>query len=238
MSNSFKFKQFDIIQVSNPLKVGTDSMLLGAWTAATQKSTSIQRILDIGSGTGILALMMAQSFPLSNITAIEPDQDSFQEAVLNFANSQFSGQIMSIQSTLQQFGAIEKFDLIISNPPYYNGTFISLDDAKNKARHQQELNVSELYEYGADLLTEKGMMNVVIPITELSEHLERAFDHDLFLQQILISTKENGEKKRAFLSFGFNDIEPIETTMLVKNASNQYSNEYIELTKDFYLKSL
>ena len=229
----FKFKQFEIIQKKNPQKIGTDSMLLGAWSAELNYS-GIDRILDIGTGTGILALMMAQSFPEADITAIEPVDESLAEASINFKNSPFSQRILPIRSTLQSFGSMEKFDLIISNPPYYDGTYKSESELRNQARHTENLAVHELYECVEDLLSENGRFNVVVPQTEVTHHLERAFDQDLYLQEILHTVKENGERKRALLSFGFEEVDPEESELLVKFENGNYSEEYIELTKEFY----
>ena len=233
MANPFKFKKFEIIQESNPQKVGTDSMLLGAWTKG-----KFNRILDIGTGTGILALMCAQKFTTADITAIEPDLPSFEEANQNFKSSIFSERILGINAALQNFDTLEKFDLIICNPPYFDGSYLSEDLNRNRARHQSELKTDELYEHSSDLLTENGKLNLVIPYAMLTEHLERAFDNELFLQNILISLSPDGTKKRAFISLGNNAIEPHEESIIVKDSSNQYSSKYIELTKEFYLKNL
>ena len=232
-SRPFKFKQFEIIQEANPQKVGTDSMLLGAWTKG-----NFNRILDIGTGTGILALMLAQKYTDANITAIEPDLTSIQEATLNFKNSIFSDRILAIQTSLQQFGSLDKFDLIISNPPYFDGTYLSEDANRNRARHQDNLRVDELYECAADLLSEEGRFNIIIPFDMETEHIERAFDQDLFIQEITHTLSPDGSKKRSLISFGFEDVDPIIDQLVVKNEKNQYSQDYISLTKDFYLKDL
>jgi tRNA1Val (adenine37-N6)-methyltransferase len=231
-SNPFKFKQFEIIQNANPQKVGTDSMLLGAWSKGNFK-----RILDIGTGTGILALMMAQKFDAAEITAIEPNPSS-QEALLNFRASIFSDRILSINSTIQQFGSIDKFDLIICNPPYFNGTYLSEQEDRNTARHTLNLPAFELFESAADLLSAEGRFNLVIPFDIETEYIERAFDHDLFIQEILHTLSPNGTKKRSLISFGFEDVAPAITELLVKDAANNYSAKYIALTKDFYFKEL
>lgn len=231
--SQFQFKQFTINQSRNAQKIGTDSMLLGAWTKG-----EFTRILDIGTGTGILALMIAQKNPTASITAIEPVKENFEEATENFKRSVFNHQILSIQSPLQQFGSMEKFDLIICNPPYFNGSYLSASPTKNQARHQTELTTFELYEHASELLTENGKFNLIIPYTELEEHLHRAFDAELYLQEILLTIDPKGQAKRALLSFGFDDVAPIESQMSVKNEFNQYSEEYIQLTKEFYQKDL
>ncbi|MEX1003310.1 MAG: methyltransferase [Crocinitomicaceae bacterium] len=233
MGDVFKFKQFDLLQTANPHKVGTDSMLLGAWT-----SGSYQKILDIGTGTGILALMMAQKNSEAFITAIEPHLPSFEEALYNFNQSDFRSRIMCIHTPLQDFSSLEAFDLIICNPPYYDGTYLSSDENRNKARHTADLAIYELYECAAELLKEDGRLNVVVPYTEEREHIERAYDQSLYIQNILHTLREDGLRKRSLISFGFDDVDPIQEEMLVKDTSNRYSKEYITLTKSFYATDL
>lgn len=232
-SKPFQFKEFQIIQEQNPQKVGTDSMLLGAWTQG-----KYERILDIGTGTGILALMLAQKNPTSSITAIEPNQKSLTEAELNFQNSKFASQILTINTSLQNFGSVDKFDLIICNPPYYNGTYLSEDVDRNQARHSNDLPLFELYETVAELLTETGKFNLIVPYEIETDHIECAFDNGLYIEHITHTTKANGDKKRSLISFCLEDNEPEITELLVKDEQNNYSKAYIDLTKDFYLKDL
>ena len=195
MSAPFKFRQFTIIQSVNPHKVGTDSMLLGAWT-----KTNALRILDIGTGTGILALMMAQNHPSANITAIEPQTDAFDEAVLNFQNSPFRDRILPINTSLQNFSSLEKFDLIICNPPYFENNYLSDNHARNLARHTHDLPVYELYEHVSNLLTDHGKFNLIIPSDNEYQHLRRAHLEKLFPQKIVRTTKPNGTFKRTIIS--------------------------------------
>ena len=232
-SKPFRFKEFEIVQEANPQKVGTDSMLLGAWTTGPFK-----RILDVGTGTGILALMMAQKFRDAQITAIEPHLPSINEAIINFKKSDFSGRILAINTVIQQFGAIDKFDLIICNPPYFNGSYLSEDTERNSARHDLNLPSHELFENIADHLAKEGRFNIVIPFENETEYIERAFDNDLFIQEIMHTIRPNGDKKRSLISFGFEDVEPLISEMLVKNAENEYSSAYVNLTREFYAKKL
>jgi tRNA1Val (adenine37-N6)-methyltransferase len=234
MSRPFAFKQFTIQQEVNAQKVGSDSMLLGAWIEG-----NAERILDIGTGTGILALMLAQKNPAASITAIEPDLASLNEAHDNFKSSKFSNQILAVHARLQEFGAMEKFDLIVCNPPYFENSFLSKDEDRNRARHTDDLAVHELYEYAADLLTEFGQLAVVIPSDEEYNHLKRAAKEGLFPSKVLRTIREDGSFKRSLISFSFNEeVEPNISDLLVKNGKNQYSDAYIELTKDYYLKDL
>jgi tRNA1Val (adenine37-N6)-methyltransferase len=160
------------------------------------------------------------------------------EAQSNFNNSPFSDRILGIEVPLQDFGTIDKYDLIICNPPYYDGSYVGENEWRNNARHNLMMTVAELYEYASDLLSEDGRMNVIVPFTEETEHIERAFDNDLFIQDILHTLTPTGDRKRSLISFGHEDVDPIQETMLVKNENNAYSAEYIELTKAFYFKSL
>ncbi|NOQ75889.1 MAG: methyltransferase [Crocinitomix sp.] len=234
MSRPFKFKHFTIQQESNAQKVGSDSMILGAWIEG-----KFERILDIGTGTGILALMLAQKNSNATITAIEPDLPSLNEAHLNFKASKFSHQFLAVHARLQEFGAMEKFDLIVCNPPYFENAFLSSNDDRNRARHNDDLPVHELYENTAELLDEHGEMAIVIPSDEEYNHLKRAAIEGLFPSKILRTIKEDGSFKRSLIIYSFNgDNEPELGELLVKNAQNQYSDAYIELTKDFYWKDL
>ncbi|MCB9222851.1 MAG: methyltransferase [Crocinitomicaceae bacterium] len=183
-------------------------------------------------------MMMAQKNPEADITAIEPDLASLKEAQLNFQNSVFADRLMAINASLQMFGAMEKYDLIVCNPPYFDGTYLSEDLDRNRARHNFDLRVDELYDYASELLSENGRLNVIIPYIEETEHIERAFDNDLFVQSILHTTREDGSFKRTLISFGMEDVDPIIDQLLVKDRNNKYSERYIEMTKDFYLKDL
>ncbi len=231
--SSFRFKEFEIIQAINSQKVGVDSMLLGAWTTGDYK-----RILDIGTGTGILALMQAQQNPVASITAIEPHLASLNEAITNFKNSKYAHNLLGIHTNLQSFGSMDKFDLIITNPPYFENAFLSEDQNRNRARHTNDLPIHEIYECVADLLAEEGTFNIIVPFDIETTHIERAFDNGLFIKRILHTKRDDGEIKRSLISFSFDEVDPILEEMIVKHSDNSYSKEYITLTKNFYSKDL
>lgn len=228
-SAPFRFKKFSIHQNVNPQKVGTDSMLLGAWSKGDYNS-----ILDIGSGTGILALMLAQQNPNSNIIAIEPDALSLEEAKNNFSESPFSKQIHGVHSSLQDFKNEIKFDLIISNPPYFENSTLSENNSKNKARHTLDLSTEDLYKYASALLSDDGNINLIFPYDLEEIHFSSADKKNLFPSKILRTKKENGEFKRTLVSYSFKNGIAEESEMLVKYSDNSYSKEYIEMTKAFY----
>ena len=226
---NFKFKHFEIQQAINAHKVGTDSMLLGALAKG-----NFTRILDIGTGTGILALMAAQNHPKASVTAIEPDLPSYEEAINNFQNSPFSDRILGINSTLQYFGSMEKFDLIISNPPYFQNAYLSEDPDRNRARHTSDLPIYELYEFAADLLAEGGEMHVIIPFELETTHVERAFDNDLFVKKVVHSISPNGTTKRSILVFSEEEVDPEVSQFQIRQNDGNYTSEYKELTKEFH----
>lgn len=216
-------------------------MLLGAWTAsiaAGQDRLDVKRILDIGTGTGILALMMAQTFTEANITAIEPNQNSFEEAASNFKNSPFSRRILPIHTKLQDFSALEKFDLIICNPPYFDGTYKSGDVNRDQARHYDDLMAHELFECVAELLSEYGRFNFIIPHLAIESYIDPMSDSELYFDHILHTKKEDGEPVRLLASAWRYDHEPDYQHMIVKYSNGNYSEAYIELTKEFYATDL
>lgn len=234
MSRTFEFKYFTVIQKANAHKVGTDSMILGAWV-----SSGYKRILDIGTGTGVLALMMAQKNPNAAITAIEPQTQNIKEAEINFRNSPYSDRIMSIPTMLQDFGSIEKFDFIISNPPFFDHDYKASNEERNNARHTDLLSIYDLYSGASELLAENGRMAVVFPEHLFEKHPAIALDEGLYAQRILKQLSPDTNVKRYFVEYSNQDKSEIAIEeLLVKDSNNTYSKEYIALTKDFHGKSL
>jgi tRNA1Val (adenine37-N6)-methyltransferase len=233
MSQPFKFKQFSIQQAHNSHKIGTDSMLLGAWVKGNFNS-----ILDIGTGTGILALMLTQKNQSAQVVAIEPHFDSWQEAQSNFLASPFNNKPQAIQAKLQDFNTMQQFDLIITNPPYFQNAYLSEDVDRNRTRHTGELPLEELYVSVKNLLANHGIFACVIPFYEEKNHLVLAEKFGLFPTKILRTLREDETPKRSLLQFAKIQQVPEISTLLVKNGNNQYSTAYVELTKDFYFKDL
>ncbi|MFK8044599.1 MAG: tRNA1(Val) (adenine(37)-N6)-methyltransferase [Crocinitomicaceae bacterium] len=230
---AFQFKQFAIKQTENQHKVGTDSMVLGAWV-----SKKFEKGLDIGTGTGILALMIAQENLGAKITAIEPNEDSCNEAKLNFKNSPFSDRIVCIHSRLQDFESANLFDFIICNPPYFVGSTLSRTNTKNKARHTIDLTIDDLYFHVSRLLTTDGNCNVIFPADLLSTHLLASKNNDLFPTEILIIENENKKAIRHLIKFSKKILPSKKSSMIVKYGSGVYSKQYVNLTKNFHSKTL
>ena len=236
MAKPFQFKQFSVAQDRCAMKVGTDAVLLGAWSALDHMPNTI---LDIGSGTGILALIMAQRSTAELIDALEIDADAYEQCVHNFETSDWGDRLFCYHASLDEFvDEIEdNYDLIISNPPFYTDHFKSRNEARNKARFEDALPFEELLTSVSKLLSVTGQLNVIIPFSEEINFISLAKNVDLYPIRILrVRGLEESPVKRSLISFTFqeNKIEVSELTIEITR--HHYTQEYINLTKDFYLK--
>lgn len=239
MSTLFKFKEFSIHQDKTAMKIGTDAVLLGAWVFLENE---IDSILDVGSGTGIIALMLAQrSFALT-IDAVEIDNDAYEQTVTNFENSNWGDRLYCYHSSFQNFAdeiaeEDETYDLIISNPPFYTDEFESENDARNKARFTSSLSFNELLKGVSKILSKKGKFTVIIPFKEEQGFVELAKENNLFLNRVChVKGNPSSAFKRSLLEFSFEDKKLIKENLTIEIKRHQYTEEYINLTKDFYLK--
>lgn len=229
---SFKFKQFSIVQEKSAMKIGTDGVLLGAWTEADHPKT----ILDIGSGTGLIGLMLAQRFPNSEITAIEIEPNAFEESQLNFKNSPFAERCQVHLTSLQDFKTEEKFDLIVSNPPFFEFTH-KVNSSRNLARQQSDLSFEELLFHTEKLMKPTTNAAFIIPHLQETQFLEVTKDLDLFPNKI---TRVRGNKaadfKRSLIRLSKEYEQPIIDELIIELNRNVYTEEYIAMTRYFYLK--
>ena len=233
----FQFKQFSVEQDRCAMKIGTDGVLLGAWTPIENNPYSI---LDIGTGTGIIALMLAQRSTAEQIDAVEIDEDAYEQATDNFENSPWSDRLFCFHAGLDEFveEPEDEYDLIVSNPPFYSEDYKSSNEQRDLARFQDAMPFEYLIEAAALLLSENGIFSVIIPFKEEEKFLALAKDYELFpLKIIRVKGTPTSEVKRSLLAFSHNEISnfPIDE-LIIETARHIYTNEYIELTKDFYVK--
>jgi tRNA1Val (adenine37-N6)-methyltransferase len=234
---SFQFKQFTIHQDRCAMKIGTDAVLLGAWTPIPK---DIFSVLDIGSGTGVLALMLAQRTLAEQIDAIEIDEEAYEQCVENFENSPWSDRLFCYHAGLDEFVEEmedESYDLIISNPPFYTDEYKSDTEKRNLARFEDALPFEELIESAANLLSEFGIFSVIIPFKEEKRFIQLASEFHLYPFKITrVKGNKTSEIKRSLLAFTWDEQITIEDELTIEVTRHQYTQEYIQLTKEFYLK--
>jgi len=236
MSKPFKFKQFTINQDRCAMKIGTDGVLLGAWTTVENNPFSI---LDIGAGTGVLSLMLAQRSHAQHIEAIEIDDEAYEQCIENFENSPWNDRLFCYHASLLEFveEVDDTFDVIICNPPFYSEDFKSNDKARDLARFNDAMPFEHLIFAVANLLSESGLFSVVIPKKEEDYFVDLALKIGLFPNRILhVKGHPNSEIKRSLIEFSFQETETITTELVIETERHQYTADYINLTKDFYLK--
>ena len=239
MSQPFRFKQFEIHQDKTAMKVGTDGVLLGAWCSLSDEPESI---LDVGSGTGLIALMMAQRSDAETIDAVELDENAYEQTVENFERSDWGDRLFCYHSSFQEFAHEmteegEEYDLIISNPPFYTDTFETEDEARNKARFTSSLSFEDLIHGANQLLSPSGRFATVIPFKEEQTFVNLARESNWFVARVCrVKGTETSEIKRSLLEFSLQENEPIEEELVIEISRHNYTEKYKELTRDFYLR--
>jgi tRNA1Val (adenine37-N6)-methyltransferase len=232
-NNYFNFKQFSVCQEKSAFKVGTDGVLLGA-IADISKSESI---LDIGTGTGLISLMLAQRSP-SLITAIEPDNESYFQALENIKSSPWAERIKVNNTDLQNFFTETlKFDLIVSNPPYFSDSLKNPDPRKSAARHNNSLPTYELLKGVVRLMKDSGKFQVIMPYIEGNIFIAEANNYGLYCNGILkIRPLPGAEIRRLILTFETTKKNHIEKFLTIEHGRHEYTDDYVNLTREFYLK--
>jgi tRNA1Val (adenine37-N6)-methyltransferase len=233
-ANKFEFKQFAISQSKCAMKVGTDAVLLGAWVEINEA----QNILDIGTGTGVIALMLAQKSNAS-IIALDIDAMACEQSRENIKNSPWPSSVSVLNESLQQFAAAQqvKFDLIVSNPPFFIDAYKSAEEARNQARHTDQLPFIDLVKCSIQLLNPNGRVCIILPTKESLKFRELAAANNLYLTKIThVKTTQYKDEKRQLLQFELINKKLVEQTLVIEQEERHcYSQEYKELTKDFYL---
>ncbi len=234
MSNPyFQFKQFTVWHDKCAMKVGTDGVLLGAWTSVQ----NAHKILDVGTGTGLVALMLAQrSLPDADIVALEIDETAAGQARENVTRSPWKERVEVVQTDFRSYQSSDKFDVVVSNPPYFVDSLECPDRQRNAARHNDSLTYEELLEGVAGLLAEDGAFTIVIPVDVADRVKMIAAVKNLYaVRQLNVITKPGGVPKRTLITFTFSNQECVVEELLTELARHQYSEEYIALTREYYL---
>ncbi|MEO2063977.1 MAG: methyltransferase [Christiangramia sp.] len=237
-SKPFQFKQFTVQQDRCAMKIGTDGVLLGAWASIDHSPGSI---LDIGAGTGIISLMLAQRSEAFQIDAIEIEENAYEQAVENFEASDWGDRLFCYHADFDEFVEEmqdeEQYDLIISNPPFYSEDYKSGDQNRDQARFADALPLSELIPGTSLLLSENGHFDIIIPFSEEEYAIQIAQNSGLFPRKIT-RVKGNSEApiKRSLISFQKANTTPEIDELIIEISRHHYTEDYKNLVQDFYLK--
>ena len=231
----FQFKQFTVHQQHCAMKVGTDGTLLGAWALASESPC---RILDIGTGTGLIALMMAQRYPQAKVTAIDIDDGAVRQSKENVSASPFVDRINVIKADVLTFEEEEKYDSIVCNPPFFEDSLTCPDPQRTEARHTVSLGYRQLMEAAFRLLKDDGHFSLIIP-SDCRERLEsEAHLRGFFLSRVCsIQTTPKKAPKRYMIELSKQPVNEVDTTNGILESFPQVRSDwYRELTKEFYIK--
>ncbi len=248
----FQCKEFIVHQQHTSMKVCTDACLFGAWVAKQPSLESSHSILDIGTGTGLLSLILAQVTNKNNtkITAVEIESQAATEASSNFSISKWNERLSLVNDSIQNYTANftaaadenSPFDIIITNPPFYEGDLKSPDTNKNKAAHSTELSWTSLVENSSSLLKEEGHFFVLVPSLRAYTMQKLAEANHMYLaEEVLVYNDAKHLPFRSFLHFQKNSNTQdkgnsvFRNNIVIKNADNTYSTAFTELLKDYYL---
>jgi tRNA1Val (adenine37-N6)-methyltransferase len=232
-SNKFLFKQFAVAHDKCAMKINTDGVLLGAWKDVSEATN----ILDIGTGSGVIALMMAQKNSHANIDAIDIDEEAFEQAKENFGHSKWSNRLSALHCALQDFFSAKKYDVIISNPPYFIADYKSADSGKNTARHGITLDYETLIISVTGLLTANGKALVAIPAFNFSIFESLANAQNLFVVELAeVIALEGKAPYLALIQLERSKNIPVKSAIQIQTRNGDFTAEYKALTRDFYLK--
>ncbi len=254
--DSFRFQQFLVRQQNCAMKVGTDGVVLGCWARVSGKE---QRVLDVGTGTGLISLMIAQRAQQAQVDAVEIDAGACVDAVSNFEGSPFADRLQVYNIDFQSFAenfeknfaknfaenfekggdnSAQKYDLVVSNPPFFNGTYKSVDAQRTAARHCELLNWDDLLCGVVRVLAPEGRFVVIFPYSDAAVFVAKAALVGLYCTAMLqIFPKPERGAKRMALEFSFSRVPaPRVTALTILNSEGRYTKEYELLTGDFYIR--
>lgn len=232
MGSVFRFKQFEVDQQGCAMRINTDGVLLAAITEHKKPL----RILDIGTGTGVIAMMMAQRFPNAYIDAVEIDESATHTAVKNFGASSFAGRLNAFHTAIESYGTKNKYDLIISNPPFFVNDLKNPEGRKSMARHTDENFFESLLLKTDELLATTGLLWLILPVKQADFVIDKAVNKGLLLQkEISICSDINKPVIRKVICLGRSTAALNQERFYIYEAEGVYTNAYKRLLKDFFL---
>jgi tRNA1Val (adenine37-N6)-methyltransferase len=231
---TFRFKQFEVSNTKSAMKIGTDGVLLGAWARLPQSHC---KIMDVGAGTGVISLIVAQRCSQASIAAIEISEMAADECRDNFLNSPFSRQLEVINSDVTQYHTAERFDLIISNPPFFNQALRSNDTERATARSEGSLSATFLLKIASQLLSDDGQLAMITPTDRANDIIYEATMQRLHLcRRCDVVSVEGKQPVRTLWQFSRQDVPLEQTTLKLRSSDNQPTDDYRKLVDDFYIK--
>lgn len=229
----FRFKQFSVLNDKTAMKVGTDGVLLGAWCDVY----NTKRVLDVGTGSGVISLMIAQRNNNAVVLGIDIDNDSVCEARINFNNSPWRNRLSAQVADYNEFSAGYTFDLIVSNPPFFTNGVLPPDSSRKQARHNTSLTFTQLISHSAELLTPTGILAFIAPAESIDEIRRAVVIEKLHIRRLAhVIPVEGASPKRIMIEISHVDVATVFDTIIIQLANREYSPEYVNLTRDFYLK--
>lgn len=230
----FFFKKFGLFHHRSTMKIGTDAILLGRWTEVSEND----EVLDIGTGCGLIPLMLAQK-GIKSADAVEIDNDSYEEAAQNFSNSAWNSRLFVIHDDIKHYAEIceKKYDLVVSNPPFYFGDNIPEKAKKGLARHTNTLSYNDLLSAVKKIMKPEGRFSLVLPAIESKTFLKDAENQGFYLEkELLIVPIEGKEPNRINMQLVVSQVDNIKTeTFVLRHPDHSFTKEYKDFLKDYYL---
>ncbi|MGB0896177.1 MAG: tRNA1(Val) (adenine(37)-N6)-methyltransferase [Flavobacteriaceae bacterium] len=236
MNKVFQFKQFSVNQDKCAMKIGTDGVLLGSWATINHEPLSV---LDIGTGTGLIALMLAQRSYAETIEALEIDDNAYEQAAENFENSPWPDRLFCYHAGFLEFveEIDDEYDLIVSNPPFYTEDYKTDNPQRDIARFNDALPFEHLLYGTSKLLSKNGKAAFIIPFSEEQNFITLAQQFKLVPNRIThVKGTATSKIKRSLLEFSFIKTDLTTSELIIEHSRHEYTQDYINLTKDFYLK--
>lgn len=230
----FRFKQFSIRQDNTAMKIGTDGTLLGAWVDISNATS----ILDIGTGTAVIALMTAQRNKEALVKALELNEDALIDAAFNIKESPWSDRVELIPSSLQKYNTVQKFDVIVSNPPFFENSLRSDSRNRNNARHTDSLHYRDILEFAENNLTDKGIVSMILPVENAEKCIEEASSFGMSLKRkTWVKPVPHKPAHRIVFELTKETLdEVIENELIVETGKrHDYTADYVALTNTFYI---